>query len=136
MYDIFGWCYGKEKLPLKNTKNILENVPQPDPSGTKTITMVINDLLTGMILLLDQDAIVFNEGLDWRYPTENAYLYIRGPSSRGRPSQKETSIPTIHFRVQFVSFREGTKFQLDASRWLQTFYPKSRPPEQQVGFID
>ena len=28
----------------------LEGVPQPDPQGTKTITIVINQLLNGMIL--------------------------------------------------------------------------------------
>ena len=33
-----------------------------------------------------------------------------------RPSQKETSIPTIHFQVRTVSFREGTLSQLEVAR--------------------
>ena len=33
-----------------------------------------------------------------------------------RPSQKESSIPTIHFQVQTVSFREGIYVNLQGSR--------------------
>ena len=32
-------------------------------------------------------------------------LTVKAPENR--PSQKETSIPTIHFQVRTVSFREG-----------------------------
>ena len=32
-----------------------------------------------------------------------------------RSSQKETSIPTIHFQVRTVSFREGTRFTKNVS---------------------
>ena len=56
------------------------------------------------MFLFQQDA---NNGMS----VKEAGLFFTLPKTNiapeNRPSQKETSIPTVHFQVQNVSFREG-----------------------------
>ena len=55
-------------------------------------------------VLFQQDA---NNGMS----VKEAGMFLHSPETNiapeNRPSQKETSIPTIHFQVRTVSFREG-----------------------------
>ena len=70
-------------------------------------------------------------GVDWKYPMLNhsmsntivKYSWITLPETNigaeNRPSQKESSLPTIHFWVRTFSFREGTSLVLKTSQLLQ-----------------
>ena len=57
-----------------------------------------------------------------------------------RPSQKESSIPTIHFQVRAVSFREGSTFirqvtcSYGSSERFATAVPSSRLTSEEWGF--
>ncbi len=54
----------------------LEGVPQPDPLGTTTITMVINHLLNGMTLQVDIQSYLLSLGV-WS-------VYLEGPNTEAQ----------------------------------------------------
>ena len=52
-------------------------------------------------------------------------LKLTANAPENRPSQKETSIPTIHFQVQAVSFREGNSFHSEKCKTRGSSKPGS-----------
>ncbi len=58
----------------------------------------------------------------YRYPKTNSHF---APENGPGPKRKRKSIPTIHFQVQFVSFREGMPNQ--DSKMDSSFHLKRKP---------